>query len=352
VAAFHAVLAEGRALQNVICFDYAQYVGGSCRRSGASNRVTASTVLVATWRDGLFVFSDGTRDQELANHSVRALAPDGHGCVLAIIDGRSFYRRAPDGVSSTIATAEFDLACCVTVGDVIYAGTDDAHVLRVSAAGEIEQLRGFDGVAGRDKWYAGSAVINGKRVGPPLGVRSITATSDGAVLLANVHVGGIPRSVDGGVTWQPTIDVDSDVHEVRAHPNRPGAVAAAAATGLCTSSDGGATWVVEQAGLHAPYCSAVAFAGDDVLVAAAADNFAPQGAIYRRGMDEHGPLVMAAGGLPAWLDGIAHTGCIATHGSAVAVADMGGNLYVSADTGRTWSRRADGIPTPSSVLIV
>lgn len=96
------------------------------------------------------------------------------------------------------------------------------------------------------------------------------------MLLANVHVGGIPRSVDGGATWQPTIEIDSDVHEVRAHPNRPGMVAAAAAIGLCTSSDGGATWEVEQRGLHALHCSAVAFAGDDILVSAAADPFAPR----------------------------------------------------------------------------
>jgi hypothetical protein len=343
---------RSRTLQDVIFFDYAQTFKVRAQGVGASIRVTPSTVLVATWRDGLFVVSAGTRDQELPNHSVRALAPDGHGGALAIIDARSLYRRAPDGVWSTIATAEFDLACCVTVGDVVYLGTDDARVLRVSAAGEIEQLRGFDEVAGRDKWYAGSALINGKRVGPPLGVRSITATSDGAVLLANVHVGGIPRSLDGGVTWQPTIDVDSDVHEVRAHPNRPGIVVAAAAIGLCTSSDAGATWAVEQRGLHALHCSAFAFAGDDVLVSAATDPFAPQGAIYRRGVDEHCPLVKVAGGLPAWLDRKADTGCMATQGSAVAVADMGGNLYVSADTGRTWSRQADGIPTPSSVLIV
>jgi hypothetical protein len=314
--------------------------------------MTASKVLVGTWREGLFVVSGETRDQELVNHSVRSLAADGHGGAFAIVDGHSLYHRAPGGVWSTIATAEFDLACCVTVGDVIYVGTDDARVLRVSAAGEIEQLHGFDEVAGRDQWYAGSAVINGKRVGPPLGIRSITATSDGAVLLANVHVGGIPRSVDGGVTWQPTIDVDSDVHEVRAHPNRPGVVAAAAAVGLCTSSNFGATWEIEQAGLHASHCSAVAFAGDDVLVSAATDPFAPEGAIYRRRLDEHGPLVRVANGLPAWLNGKADTGCIAAHGSAVAFADMGGNLYVSADTGHTWSHRADGIPTPSGVLIV
>ena len=313
--------------------------------------VTTRVMLVATWRDGLFVVSGENRDQELGTQSVRALAPDRQGGALAIVNGRSLRRRAPAGVWSTLATTEMDLACCVAVGDVIYVGTDDARVLRVGADGGLEPLRGFDAVAGRETWYAGSAVINGQRMGPPLGVRSITATPDGAVLLANVHVGGIPRSTDGGVTWQPTIDVDSDVHEVRAHPNRPGVVMAAAAIGLCASLDGGLTWDVEQEGLHASYCSAVAFAGDDVLVSASVDHFAAQGAIYRRPADGGDSLVAVGGGLPAWTDGIVDTGCIATRGSAVALADRKGNLHVSADTGRTWSRRATGLPSPSGVLI-
>ena len=311
-----------------------------------------ATVLVATWRDGLFVVGGETPGHELGDQSVRALAPDGHGGALGIVNGRSLRRRAPDGMWSTIATTKFDLACCVAVGDVIYVGTDDARVLRLEAEGEFEQLRGFDEVAGRDTWYAGSAVINGQRVGPPLGIRSITATPDGAVLLANVHVGGVPRSTDGGATWQPTIDVDSDVHEVRAHPNHPGVVMAAAAIGLCTSRDGGLTWDVEQEGLHASYCSAVAFVGDDVLVSASLDHFARQGAIYRRPIDGHGPLVAVAGGLPQWIDGIADTGCIATYGSAVAIAGRNGSLYLSGDTGRSWSIQTYGSPPPSSVLIV
>ncbi len=296
-----------------------------------------ATVLVATWRDGLFVVGGETSGHELGDQSVRALAPDGHGGALGIVNGRSLRRRAPDGMWSTIATTKFDLACCVAVGDVIYVGTDDARVLRLDAEGEFEQLRGFDEVAGRDTWYAGSAVINGQRVGPPLGIRSITATPDGAVLLANVHVGGVPRSTDGGATWQPTIDVD---------------VMAAAAIGLCTSRDGGLTWDVEQEGLHASYCSAVAFVGDDVLVSASLDHFALQGAIYRRPIDGHGPLVAVAGGLPQWIDGIADTGCIATYGSAVAIAGRNGSLYLSGDTGRSWSIQTYGSAPPSSVLIV
>jgi hypothetical protein len=43
-----------------------------------------------------------------------------------------------------------------------------------------------------------AAIIDAKLMGPPLGIRSMAATHDGAVLLANVHVGGVPRSTDAG----------------------------------------------------------------------------------------------------------------------------------------------------------
>ena len=314
--------------------------------------VTIPTVLLATWSDGLFVVCGGAIEQELRAQPVGALASDGRGGALAIVNGRSLRRRAPDGAWSTIATSELDLACCVAVGDAIYLGSNEASVLRVGADKQLDRLRGFDDVAGRDSWYAGSAIINGQRVGPPLGIRSIAATADGAVLLANVHVGGIPRSMNLGATWHPTIDVDSDVHEVRMHPGRPDLVMAAAAVGLCSSRDGGATWTVERAGLHAAYCSAVAFIGDDVLVSASTDHFSADGAIYRRRVDEGGPLVAVGGGLPERIGGIADTRCIATQGSTAAIADRQGNLYISADAGRSWSRRAEGLPTPSSVLIV
>jgi photosystem II stability/assembly factor-like uncharacterized protein len=313
--------------------------------------MTTPTIFVATWRKGLFILTGDALDQELADQLVRGLTADGNSGVLALVGGRSLRRRTAGGESSTIATSEFDLSCCVAVGDAIYVGTDDARVLRVEANGTLEQLTGFDTVAGRDKWYAGSAVINGRVVGPPLGIRSITATCDGAVILANVHVGGIPRSTDGGVTWHPTIDIDSDVHEVCAHPTRPNIVIAAAAIGLCVSKDGGATWAVEREGLHASYCSAVAFAGDDILVAASADHFASQGAIYRRPIDGGGALLPVGGGLPRWLEGIADTAGIATRGSTAAVIDRAGNLYVSDDAGGTWARCAHRVPASSSLLI-
>jgi len=309
------------------------------------------TVLVATWGHGLFTVCDGAVRQDLADGLVTTVAMDGQGGVLVIVGGNSLRRRSAGGRWTTVGTSQYELACCTALGDDILAGTSDARVLRLTASGSFEQLDGFDSVAGRDTWYAGTAVVDGRVVGPPLGIRSMAATSDHSTLLANVHVGGIPRSTDGGVTWTPTIDVECDVHQVCAHPARPELVAAAAAVGLCVSRDGGATWSTESEGMHAPHCSAVAFSGDDVLISAASDQFASQGAIYRRPISGSEPLRPPGGGLPRWLDGIVDTGNIAANGSTVAVVDRAGNLYLSEDGAATWAKVAGDLPGPTGLLI-
>ena len=314
--------------------------------------MTKPTILVATWGDGLFVITGDERTHEIPNQRVSGLAPDGRGGALAIVGQHSLSRRASSGEWATVATSECELSCCMAVRDAIYVGTDDARMLRVSnEGGVLDPIDGFDNVAGRDAWFAGSAIINGQRVGPPLGIRSVAANSNGSVLFANVHVGGIPRSMDGGRTWQPTIDINSDVHEVRAHQADPDIIVAAAAVGLCISRDAGATWTIERDGLHASYCSAVAFSGDDILVSASTDHFATQGRIYRRPIRPDGDTVAVENGLPTWLNGIADTGCIATNGSTIVVVDRAGNLYLSHEFGRAWSRSSSELPTPSSVLI-
>jgi hypothetical protein len=308
-------------------------------------------ILVATWENGLFSVTGQTVRQELANQPLRGLVADGRGGALAIVGGHALCRRSLDGEWTTVAESECDLSCSVPMGDVVFVGTDDAQILRLDPDGPPQRLAGFDAVEGRDRWYAGSAIVDGKVMGPPLGVRSMTATCDGAVLLANVHVGGIPRSTDGGVTWHPTIDIDHDVHQVAAHPTRPELVIAAAAVGLCISQDAGASWTVEQRGLHALHCSAVAFGRHDLFVSASADPFAAQGAVYRRPIDSDGPLQPLDGGMPRWTSGSADTDCIATRDSMTAMIDRSGRLYVSHDDGVTWSSPLDGLPVPSGIVI-
>src|SRR5207253_56865 len=149
------------------------------------------------------------------------------------------------------------LQSVVSVAGVIFAGgLDEAVLLRIQPGGEVEHLSSFDDVPGRHEWFAG---------GPPLGVRSLTATADSSAILAGVHVGGIPRSTDGGETWTPTVPVIYDVHEVRAHQSLPDVIAAAAAVGLCMSYDGGQNWEVMATGLSQPYSLAVAMLEDQAL---------------------------------------------------------------------------------------
>jgi hypothetical protein len=308
------------------------------------------SILVATWDNGLFNVTGKMVHQELADQSVRSLVADGRGGVFAIVGGHSLCRRSSEGEWTAITKSESDLYCCVAIGNIVFVGTNDARILRVDADGMQQFLTDFDAVPGRDSWYAGSAIVEGKRVGPPLGIRSMAATCDG-VLLANVHVGGIPRSTDSGLTWQPTIDIDCDVHQICAHPTRPDLVIAAAGVGLCISRDAGTTWTIEQRGLHARHCSAVAFGRNDLFVSAATDPFTKQGAVYRRPIDSNDRLQPLGGGMPKWLDGIADTDCIATRDAMVAVVDRSGRLYLSLDDGDSWSCLVDGLAFPSGLHI-
>lgn len=314
--------------------------------------MTGVLVLVSSWADGVFVVDADRVTHELAGRSVRSLTRDPDGRPLAIVDGTTVYRRDAPGTWSSLVEVEAPLACCVTSGRALYLGTDTAQLLRVDQRGAVAPLTGFQQVAGRERWYAGTAIVDGRVVGPPLGVRSLASTSDARVLLANVHVGGIPRSTDDGRSWEPTLDIELDAHEVCAHPTDPHCAIAATAAGLCISRDAGRSWTVERRGLHALHCASVGFVGTDLLVGCASDQFAAQGAVYRRSVAGDEPLERVGRGLPEWTDGIVDTRGIASLGTSAALVDRGGDLYLSLDDGRSWSLHHDGLPAPSSVLIV
>jgi hypothetical protein len=89
------------------------------------------SILVATWDSGLFSVTGKTVRQELAGQSVRSLVADGQGGVLAIVGGHSLSRRSPGGEWTEVAQSEFELSCCVPIGNVVYGGTDDGHVMRL-----------------------------------------------------------------------------------------------------------------------------------------------------------------------------------------------------------------------------
>lgn len=285
-------------------------------------------VLVAT-DTGCRVFTDaGERDLELPGQSVGALTSDVGDACLAIVDGQEIWRRTAGGWSRVATTSVF-LESIVSSNGIIFAGSmAEAVVVRIAPSGQAERLAGFDIVPGRRQWFA---------EGPPLSVRALTATADGSAIMAAVHVGGIPRSTDAGLTWAPTVPIAFDVHEVRAHSSLPNVVAAAAAVGLCVSHDGGATWKVISEGLELTNSLAVAVLDDEVLFSIQDGPFAKRSQLWRWRIGDT-RVERVRDGLPEWLEGKVDTAHLAAGGGRAAVVDAGGNLWL-ASAGSTGFRR-------------
>ena len=314
--------------------------------------VTRPTILASTWNNGVFVLDEGGLSHELPKRPVRGLSHDPVGGAYASVDDRHLFRRKQSGEWTSLASSESALSVTFAVDDKVYAGTDDARVLRLNARGEFDQIDNFDIIEGRGSWFAGTAIIDGKEVGPPLGIRSMSGATKGR-LFANVHVGGIPRSEDGGATWKPTIDAELDAHEVRVSPYNNNIIAAATASGLCVSWDAGHSWTVQTDGLHDPYCSAVAVTENHIFLAASEGHFAQEGAIYRRSVKpSQARLEKLGAGLPKWLGGIVDTSCIASNGDDMALISTGGEVFTSIDSGHNWRKREESVASVSSVLIV
>ena len=153
--------------------------------------------LVGT-RNGLF---GPGGDHWLDGREITALAPAADGW-WALVDGRDVVRLNA-GAVEMIASIDEELGrSLLPVGDEVLIGTAKAR-MALARPGSAEMLTTFDRAPGRERWYTPWG-------GPP-DTRSLSAAPDGAVY-ANVHVGGILRASDPLGAWEPTIDIDADVH--------------------------------------------------------------------------------------------------------------------------------------------
>lgn len=304
------------------------------------------SILVGT-PDGYHVLtSSGDHVVALKGHRVEGFTKSVSGTWAAIVDRQEIWRHGPEGDWERMVGSETPLRCLLGVGDVLFAGGDGARLFELSAGGEppddpeLSAVGAFGSMAGRGEWHA---------VGSPLHVRSLASADSGSALLANVHVGGIPRSLDGGSSWEPTIDVAADVHQVVADPSGGKLVGAAAAVGPCVSHDGGATWRVVEADMHARYSRSAAFVGEDLLVCASDGPRAKQSALYR--VSASGTVTRVREGLPEWLEGNVDTGCFAATPSRGALADSAGNVWVAAADARGWELVLSGLGEVTAVAI-
>ena len=297
------------------------------------------TILAGT-DDGLHVLGDERRS-ELAGRRIGALAA-GPGSVVAVVDDTEIAASDGRGGWEALASLERRQARCLLAdADGTLIGTSEAHLLR-ARGGAIEPVDGFESISGRSRWFTPWG-------GPPA-TRSLASGASGE-LYANVHVGGIPRSDDGGRSWRPTIEIEVDAHEVLAPAGRPGLVLAATARGLAVSRDAGASWDVTAAGLAASYARSVALAGESVLIGASDGPRGGHAAVYRRALATDAPFERCTAGVPGWFADNIDTACLKADGSAAAFGTAGGEVYASDDGGETWALRAGGLPPVRCLLL-
>lgn len=274
----------------------------------------------------------------LEERSLVALAGEAEGAWA--LDREGTVLRSDDGPWEEAGKlAEPRPRCLLPHEDGVLIGTAKARLFRLRRD-VVEPVEAFDEVDGRESWFTPWG-------GPP-DTRSLAADTAGRVY-ANVHVGGIVRSMPEGA-WRPTIDIETDVHQVTAHPVRPELILAATAFGLARSDDGGKTWAMADEGLHAPYSRAAAVAGDTILVTASTGPRTRQAAVYRRPLDGSGPFERCARGLPEWFPSNIDTHGLAADGPRVAFGTAEGQVWASTDQGLTWDLAHDGLPQVTAVL--
>ena len=296
-------------------------------------------ILVGT-DNGLFSLGAEMAAQP-AGHRIDAVVRPADG-IWALSDGANLWHH-PNGSDGEIV-ARLDEAqgnCLAVAGDLVLVGAAEARLFRLDGS-TLKEVVSFATAPGREEW--------GTPWGGPPDVRSIDIDDDGVVYI-NVHVGGVLRSADLE-SWEPTMDISADVHEVLAHSGNPGAAYAASAIGLGVTTNGADSWDFQTSGMHAVYCRAVAVGSDYVLVSASLGPSGREAAVYRRPLDGSTPLHKCEDGLPEWFAGNVNTFCLDAAGDRAVIAAPEGAVYESVDGGVTWSMVVKDLPGVHCVALV
>ena len=250
--------------------------------------------------------------------------------------------------------------CLLFTAGGLLLGTAGAHLFQL-AGDQWERLESFESAEGRAGWYTPWG-------GPP-DTRSLSQDDQGN-LYANVHVGGIAKSIDGGHTWHSTINIDADVHQVIVIPQTPGSLPgsfrderparllAATSRGLAISDDGGTTWRFHTGGMEGTYCRAVAVAARMLLVTVSGGPGGKRAGLFRRALNHAGPATSQADrpfqrcrmGLPEWFSSNIDTYCLSADGELAVFGVATGSVFASQDSGETWQALADDLGAVRCVL--
>ena len=144
----------------------------------------------------------------------------------------------------------------------------------------------------------------------------------------------------GGATWQPTLDVDLEVHQVVVADDDT--VLAAKAHGPCRQCRPGRELGRVDDGVAATYARAVAVAGDIADVGVNLPRRVPGATVYRRSLHGGEPFHRTSIGLPSTVPGNVDTFCLVA--DDLAALGPSPAASTSPTTPAAWATVAAGPP--------
>ncbi|MFX0062665.1 MAG: WD40/YVTN/BNR-like repeat-containing protein [Candidatus Hermodarchaeota archaeon] len=286
----------------------------------------------------------GTPIQNVPFQNRLVLHGDFRNDQTAVIVDRKEIWTFIDGVWSKKATSNINLNCLLWTHDNrLLVGTAEARLAWVKDD-ELEFIKSFDAVEERRLW-------NTPWGGPP-DVRSLALGTDG-ILYANIHVGWIVRSTDGGKTWESVHkDLEKDVHHVSAHPTKPNIVFAATAYGFHISTNQGNNFTRRWKDIPLNYQrTTICFPDKDVYLASVSRGpRGQQAALYRS--ENQGETWDKVQGLPdsIQLNLNTHQLTVFEGGRAMIMVENT-ELYETEDYGETWTSTNQMLPKTYQILI-
>jgi hypothetical protein len=267
------------------------------------------------------------------------------GQLAVIVDKHEVWTFA-SGKWNQIVVTETRLNCiCWTSDRRLLVGAESARLAWLSK-GTLEFIDSFDEVPERSLWKTPWG-------GPP-DVRSLAVSSDGTIY-ANVHVGWIVRSRDGGKTWKNLCEeLEMDVHQVSTHPSNPTIVFAATAEGFYISRDYGEIFSHQIDSMPYRYqraCTCFPDRNVYLLSTSRGPHGYAEARIYRS--EDDGKHWGPVNGLPEGISNNINTFqiIVVRDGNALVIVEDA-SVYETDDYGMNWGKVRDDYPKLYGALVI
>ncbi|GEL17595.1 WD40/YVTN/BNR-like repeat-containing protein [Pseudonocardia asaccharolytica] len=252
--------------------------------------------------------------------------------------------------------------------DLVYAGVEDAALFRSVDGGRTwQELSGLRGHGSGPRWQPGAG-------GMCLHTIILDPRDPGRIVTA-ISAAGVFRTDDAGKTWRPTnrglhsggipdpdAEVGHCVHNLAMHPSRPDVLFMQKHWDVMRSDDGGESWREISGDLPTDFGFPIAVHAHEpdtvyvVPITSDSHHFPPEGKLRvyrsRTGGDEWEPLTTGLPQRDCYVNVLRDAMAVdSLDECGVYFGTTGGQVYVSADAGDSWTPIVRDLPAVLSVEV-